>query len=265
MAEPGIWHGTHAVPEDQMMMMTIGPLVLSVAHHPDEWRIGWHRAEEPAQEVPASVSTPGPITDPDVDFTVQRFLTHGSGDTIRLGPLLADRPVVARPDLPLMVPAGDEATIFVSTPIWVRAELIDPDRTLLEVPAIRPSDTWFGPDTRRGVIAYASQTAARLHTDNLPPLAHRAITQVTVRNQAATVLALERLSVPTPNLTLFVDRGGGLWTSPLLAVRDSEKGPARVELSIDPPAEAVDAELIAGPREPTTRNVLSRAFHVLIG
>ncbi len=258
-----VWHGVHEVPEDRMLRVAIGPLILVISHYPGEWRIAWRRDGE--LQPRTSVGIPQTISDLDADFVVQRFLTRGTDDVIRLSPMLADRPVVARPELPLTVPGGDEAKIFVSTPVWVRAELPDPSRTLLEMPVSRPSDTWFGPNTRRGVVAYASQTAARLRIDNLPPQSHRVITEVTVRNQVAGALFLERLSVPAPNLTLFADQDGGLWTAPLLAVRDSESGPAQVELSAVPPAEASGARRVAEPREAIERNVLAKALHVLIG
>ncbi len=263
MTESLAWHGTHEVPENRMITVSVGPLVLMIAHRPGEWRLAWQRSDDVEPATP--VSPPTLIVELEETFTIQRFLTRKTGDRIRLSPMLADRPVVARPETPLIVPGGDEATIFVSTPVWVRAELPEPDRMLFEMPAIRPSDTWFGPDTRRGVVAYASQTAARLSVDNLPPMSHRVITEVTVRNQVSSTLCLERVSVPTPNLTLFADEKGLLWTVPLLAVRDSESESARVELSNLPPAQAAGARKVAEPREPIERNVLTRALHVLVG
>lgn len=282
MAKNTAWHGTHAVPENQMICVAVGPLALVVARRPGEWRIGWCQDpdrkaavanEAPAQqaqgkETPApevSLSKPQPIADPGEGFTVQRFLTRRPGKAIHLRPLLADRPVVTRPEVPLMIPAGDEVTIFVVTPVWVRAELLEPERTLIELPTHRPSDTWYGPNTRRGVVAYASPTRARLVLDNLPLSPHRAITRITVRNEAGSALKLERLSVPAPNLSLFADREGTLWTSSLLVERDSATSPARVTLSDDLPAEAKGAKPVAEPRDPSRGNALSRAFHVLIG
>lgn len=264
------WHGIHDIPENRMITVTLGPLVLSIAHRPGEWRVGWYRdgRKELIGRSPkpllTTVSKLGPIVDPGQAFEIKRFLTRSNPTSIRLCPLLADRPVVARPDLPLMVPAAEEVEVYVSTPVWVRGELPDPDRVLFEMPTTRPSDTWFGPDTRRGVIAYASQTAARLSIDNLPPMPHRAITLVKIRNQASSLLSLERLSVPTHNLRLFADAKGGLWTAPLVVVRDGV-GLPQVELGNDPPKSAVDAKLVAEPREVSGRSVLSRAFHVLVG
>lgn len=266
MPETGVWHGTHVVPEDRMITAQIGALTLVVTHRPNEWWVGWQRDDaDDGTSSAMSVSPPAPITEMAAGFTVQRFLTKRSSDAVELRPLLADRPVVARPEMPLAVPAGDEATLFVSTPVWVQVALPNPDRPLLEVPTTRPSDTWFGPTTRHGVVAYASRTAARLLVDKLPPLVHRAITRVTVQNQADSVLSLDRLSVPAPNLPLFADTRGGLWTASLLAIRDSATSPARIEIDRKPPAEARDAQLVAEARQSAQRNVLSRALHVLIG
>ncbi len=263
MTEAQTWHGTHQVPEHRMITVSIGPFVLVIAHLPGEWQLAWHRSGELEPQTP--VSQPTPISELDTTFTIQRFLTHKTGDQIRLNPMLADRPVVARPELPLTVPADDEAKIFVSTPVWVHAELPEPSRTLFEMPAVRPSDTWFGPDTRRGVVAYASQTTARLCIANLPPMPHRIITEITVRNQVNSALLLERVSVPAPNLALFADQEGGLWTAPLVAIRDSESQRARVDLSTEPPVEASGATQVAEPRVLIEKNVLTRALHVLVG
>lgn len=266
MIENRVWYGIHEVPEDQMITATVGPLVLSISHRPGEWRIGWHRSPGlGVTSADVSVTAPTPIADPEAAFSLQRFLAREASNRIQLRPLLADRPVVARPEIPLMVPAGEEAGIFVSTPVWVSIELPEPKRTLLELPVIRPSDTWFGPDTQRGIIAYASHTAARLEVGNLPPQPHRAITPIRVRNRVEKVLALERLCVPAPNLPLYASRGGGLWTAQLLVVNDSPSAQERVEMGIDPPAEAVGGDLITPPRESSDRNVFSRAFRVLVG
>ncbi len=262
------WHGIHEVPEDRMITVTVGPLELSIAHRPGEWRLGWYRNGirdgDSGHVLSSAVGGPGPIADPESDFKIERFLTHSDQGMIRLRPLLADRPVVARPELPLMVPAGEEVEVFVSTPVWVRGELPDPDRTLFEMPTNRPSDTWFGPDTRRGVEAYASQTAARLKIDSLPPMPHRAITPLKIRNQASSLLSLERVSVPANTLRLYADAAGGLWTASLAVVRDG-LSPPQVEIGSGPPKEAAEAVVVAEPREIAGRSVLSRAFHVLVG
>lgn len=257
------WPETLKVPLDHWIPVTIGPLSLSFSYRPGEWFIAWeHRDPQEAAPV-CSTGAAQPVSDEQPVKEARRFLTGRTDGAIRLRRELADRPVVARPELPAMVPSGDEVSIFVSTPIWVRVELEFPLRQLLEIPTLRPSDTWFGPNTRRGTVAYASQTAARLNLANLPAMAHRAITRITVRNETETVLPIDRICVPMPNLTLYADADGALWTSPLLAVYDGEKEPARVRLDDEVPADAKDPTKVAEPRERLPKSVFSRALHVL--
>jgi len=48
---------------------------------------------------------------------------------------------------PLGVPPGEQASVYVSSPLWVRIETGKPAKLLCELPTFRPSDTWFGPNT----------------------------------------------------------------------------------------------------------------------
>lgn len=247
------WFKTYNVPEGTRTDVPVGPLTLSIERASREWRIATSDESNPSE------------ADLESNPSLRRFLTEASGNEIRLSPLLSDRPVVARPEIPLAIPAGDDARIFVSTPVWIRVALLEPDRTLLEIPSTRLSDTWFGPDTRRGFVAYASRTAARVDVANLPPQPHRAVTAITIRNKADVSFHLDRLSVPAPTLPLFSDHQGGLWTAPLVAYREGIFETAKVEIDSAPPPEAVDAELLTPAREPLERTVLSRALQVLAG
>lgn len=259
------WHGVYRVPENQMVTVAIGPLWLVLAHRPGEWRIGWRNDGVDEADSRIEIGEPQPIVEPVEAHQVQRYLSDRAGDLIKLSPLLADRPVVARLAQSLTVPAGDRAKVFVSTPLWVRVELPDPNRTLVELPTMRPSDTWFGANTRSGTVAYASPTTARVTLEHLPPLAGRAISKVSVENKADSLLLLERLSVPAPNLKLYADHTGLCWTASLLAVRHSDSAQAQVVVEASPPAEAEGAQLITEPRQSNGRSVFSRALHVLIG
>lgn len=260
---PSAWFGEHTVPHERMIRVKIGPRRLWIAHRTGEWRIAWNQVE--SEVAAGAVGDPEAIADPDPGAKIQRFATQRSSDRIILRPLLADRPVVTRPETLLAVPGGDETLIYVSTPVWVRVVLPDPERVLLDLPATRPSDTWIGRDTRSGTVAYASRTAARLDFENLPPLPHRAITPVRLRNEGYDVLVVERLAVPAPNLPLYADRADYLWTAPLVATREVDARSTRVEVESHPPREAAGAELVAEPRDTVQRGVFSRALHVLVG
>lgn len=258
------WYGSRRVAQGRCLVLELGPLSLWLEHREHEWRIAFTSAPDPlADRLEIAERDCG--GEGEGKGARHRFATRQPGDAIAMTPRLADRPVLARPEPQLVIPARDEVELFVSTPIWVAVELPDPPRSLLEVPTSRPSDTWFGPDTRWGTLCYASRTAASLLLDNMPLRPHRAITRVLVRNRADDALELERLSVPAPNLSLWADPRGGLWTQSVVAERNRSGVFAISELTAEPPAEAAGGELVSAPREEGTPTVLHRALQVLLG
>jgi hypothetical protein len=197
---------------------TIGPLALWVARVEGEWRIAFTASEDAMNP---TVRVVLPCQGPDLMTLdkVTRFAVSGSDETLWLRPALADRPIIGRPEKPFVVLPDDEVTVYISTPLWVRVEVGDPPRQLLEVPAYRPSDTWFGPDTTEGELCYAGRAAMRLSLDEVELRDHRAVTAVHIRNRGAEVLTVERLNLPVVYLSLHRDPDGELWTEDVVFER----------------------------------------------
>lgn len=187
-------------------------------------------------------------------------MTSRPGDAIVLRPMLADREIVTRPEIPVTVPADDFVDLFVSTPIWVRIELPRPQRLLLELPTKRPVDTWLGPNTLQGYAAYASRTAARVMLGHLPMRAHRAVTRVSMRNRAAESRRLARLSVPVPSLRLYCVESGDFWTQPVIATLAAGYGGQPVVELGETPDAGRRVELVAEPREANSPTAIKRAL-----
>jgi hypothetical protein len=116
-----------------------------------------------------------------------------------------------------------------------------------------------------GELCYASWTHANLNLENVPIHSHRAITQVTIHNQAGTQLQIERLNLPVPYLSLFETANGNLWTEAVTMVRTRDTGMATFEVKQGPPAAATDSGLIVDPRRQPSHNMVIRAFGVLFG
>lgn len=236
----------------------IGPLTLHLARRPNEWRVGWKTGADPLAD-DLQVAEPLPVDAPEhmaSDLVVHRFAMRGGG-RFHLTPALADRPVVVRPDLPLHIPAGMQARVYVSSPVWLRVEV--EGLLLTEVPTFRMSDTWFGASTRVGELCYASRTSGRLRLELLPRRHARAVTAVNLVNRASKPLMFERLKLPAPSLALF-HGPEGLWTQSL-AVTWTSSGTTDVELG--PPPDGAP-EQIADPRAPDPGGALARAFGALI-
>lgn len=255
------WWGDLRLAVDETARWHIGPLELAVRRGRREWQLAWgwdpERSEAEDWEAERDAELPEHLAHH------QRFVVGQTGERVAVRPTLADRPVVSLPRVPVHLLPEREATLYVGSPIWVRIEVGEPGVTLTELPTRRTSDTWFGGSTREGELCYATQTRARLQTENLPVLSRSAVTAVQIRNQAASPLAVERLKLPVPLLSLYCDDQGRLWTEGVSLTRSEESQMASLDIGDGPPAQAVGAELLTQPRSSTEPKLWIRAFSSL--
>ncbi len=192
-----------------------------------------------------------------------RYLQQGTSDKVLVLPLLADLSVVARPDTPLTLLAGETSRLYVSTPVWFSAQILPKGDRLLDLPFWRPSDSWFGPSTRVGQICYAKYTAARIQLTNIEKRPHRAITPITVVNNHDQPLTIERINVPVTLLHLYADKAHQLWTTGISVHRDRSSDNVELHLDKHAPVEALDSTLISGPRVASEQGILIRSISSL--
>jgi hypothetical protein len=263
---PHTWWGQIQLDIGQTGHWKIDPLNLAIQHLANEWQIAY-QCDEAFD--PTTDEWSQEIMDTTIDelnyATVERYVVEQTDGNLYVMPALADRPVVTRPLRPLFVLPGDQITIFVSSPLWVSIAVGDSAEKLQEVPIHRPSDTWFGPSTMEGELCYASRTCGNLNLENVPVRSHRAITEVTIRNQADTQLHIEHLNLPVPYLSLFEAGNGTLWTEAVTMVRAHDAGMAEFQIEKSPSDVAVDAQRIFDPRQQPVHNMVIRAFGVLFG
>ena len=255
------WWGTYDVAMGHTLRWQIGPATLWVTRKQVEWSVGRLDGRDPVDNRLA-VAENSEVPDGD-EVEVSRFAVQGESRALRLTPALPDRPVIFKAAKPFFVPAGEEATLFVSSPLWLRLDVGEKTTELLDVPLQRPSDTWFGPDTLTGELCYASRTSARLHLQEVPVRPHRAITEVRIVNRAKASLPLENLKVPVPGLELFASGDGHLWTAGLTLEREEDRDQARVRIT-DRPKTATALTPVAPPRTPASRGALIDAFGGLL-
>lgn len=243
----------------------LGNLELWIHRVASEWRLGhawddsvdregWRR--EPAEDLPE-------LTADGRKIVAERFAVRQTGGIVRLTARTPDRSVVARPRTPLRVPSGHEARIYVSSPLWVEIAVGEATTLLRELPIRRLSNTWFGPSTREGELAYALKTSGRTSVEDLPHRPYRFVTPVVIDNQASDTLVVERLNLPVPNLSLFgaVD---SLWSESVRMLRRESGDMAELDVRPGPPKEADGAESLGGSREPAGRGHLFRAFSSIL-
>ncbi len=189
-----------------------------------------------------------------------RFVMKETSETLELSPLLADRPIVTSPRIPLYLPPREKALLFVGSPLWLRMTPGEEEESWPELPIKRPNDTWFGGSTTKGELCYSIRTRAVLNADDLRGSARSAITPVLIHNQTAQLFQVERLKIPVGHLSLYSDPGGLLWTDQIAVTNSDDSDLAQVRIERGAPAPAGEAALVSPARDQSDDDFWSRMF-----
>jgi hypothetical protein len=261
------WWGEYDLELERWAQWQIGPLTLFAQAKRHECIFAWKTAGDPLKDT-LSISVPSSVPpDPD-DCTFSRYVVSNLHSHLELGPRLGDRPFIVRPVSELFLLAGQETVLFVSTVVWIATSLddgTDEPCTLLELPARRPSDTWFGPNTLQGELCYASRTNAHIDLDSIERRPHRAVTPVEIKNLGSDALPIDQLRVPVQALSLYHDQENRLSTDTVCFVR--EEGDREASLTIPEASDHLPEirTLLAPPREPVEAGTIVDAFSRFLG
>jgi hypothetical protein len=257
------WHGRFRIEQGGAGFWQVGPGRLWACRMQHEWRLALEAGEDPLTDQVCAV-VPWTGDGPPEDVSFRRFAFGRSSEVIWLKPRLPDRHMVFTPEGPFMLPAGESAMLYVSSPLWIEVQVGEPPCKLLEGALFRPSDTWFGPSTTEGELCYAARTAARFSLDGLPLRPHRAVSVVQLRNSSASMLSLLKLKLPVPHMSIYEGGDGNFWTEMVTLERDSDGDLAAVKLGKGPPPQSREATRLVGPRVGTGKGMLMRAFSSLL-
>lgn len=263
-----VWWGDAPLEVGELRRWRIGPTTVWAERLEHEWRL-WHEQQDDFLANDLEVAQPAVHEEIPESAKMHRFSFERSVAKLALLPMLADRPMIVKPESPFSVPSGESITLYVSTPTWVTLQFGSPPQRLLEFPSFRPSDTWFGPSTREGELCYASRTAGRLTLAEIPVRPHRAVTPIRIRNRASDALFLERVKVPVMYLSVYRgterDDDVHLWTEPVTLVREQSGDLAALQLGKTAPPEAggAAAERVSERRQQPDANLALRAFSKL--
>lgn len=257
------WWGEFQFGVGETRHWRIGPFDMWMSRLESEFRIATSHdlTSEPYGLVAGGI-THDPV--PEAVETV-RYGVRDDVSQLTISPATADRAAIFKSESTYIVPPGGAVTAFLSAPIWVRVQLTNPVRPLHEESSLRPSDTWFGPSTLDGELCYAIRTTVRYNLDNLSIRPFRAITVVKIVNHADTALPLARLRLPLPQLSLYANREGYLWTEAVTFDRHQDGDMAEVELSRSAPDVAGECTRVCEPRGVMESRPLIRSFTSLLG
>lgn len=255
------WWGESSLPHGKILNWRIGPFRLWLQRLEAEYRLAHQLEGDPSDDQVQCEQLPDGVDLLSMEHSI-RFAMARPPEQIELRPALADRSVVARPEKPMLIPPGEDVHLYIHSPLWLILNSGKKQTPLVDMPLVRPSDTWFGPNTREGELCYASRSFFQLRLDDLRPLPHRASTPVLLRNRATAPLELERIQVPVHHLSLFTDEDGRIWTQEITLSRDKADDFASVQIK-DRAHSKTKLKRIAEPRERTGGNIVLRAFSSL--
>lgn len=259
---PATWWGPVPLPIGSCGSWSLGAVTLWIENAPAEWRVAWlHDTNEPVEgRAPAL----GEFSPPP-EAEVVRFASGAArASSVLVLPSLADRPVVSQPEVPLYLLPGDDVSLYVGSPLWLRVLARPGDYVLVDVPTLPLRDTWFGRSTREGELCYATKTSARLLRESLPSSSFRATTHVVLRSNAQVPVRLQRMKLPAPELALYLADDGRIWSDSITIELDGDGDTARARLSRRAPPEGAGANPLADARQPATESVLERALGALL-
>jgi hypothetical protein len=259
------WWGTFEFGEGEQRLLRCADLCLQLQCQPHQWWLGYDWQKEVNQFEPELEHMPVAATDKVFDKE-QRFVFAELPKTLTLQPALADRPVVCRPVVSVTLLPFQEVTLFVCLPLWIQLRVEGTKDPLLDIATVSVCDSWFGPNTREGVISYASQVSEQLDVKPIANNKARAAIEVRIQNQSEQMLTLDKISVPAPNLNLYTDEFGQFWTPRITLVRrNNDDAILSVDEVISGGLPESDLSLVATAREYLGGSRITKAISALFG
>jgi hypothetical protein len=219
--------------DGQCLTFRLGRLTLWAQRAAGEWRLAWQYG------APAG-SAEVTVREPRADAGDWRRFAAPAG-RLRLRPSLPDRPLVVRPEADLILLPGNTIAMSVDVPVGLRVEVLPDDgrpaAVLADVPGGPLTAAWVG-TLSEGEVCHALRNRARhAAAGPLPPSSGCAGCAIRVRNDTAAPLAVGRICLPTPAMSLFAE-GDNLWTSDLSGALAGADQPVRPTAADGPPAAA---------------------------
>ena len=249
-----------------MKSTTWGPVQLS-DRRCVQWRVGsvglWARAFDDEWEIASSYDT-SDLNSQDCpeDVAWTRFVTVAN-DGLFTQPALPDRPVVIRPQSPIVILPGRWGRFYFSVPLWVRfvSQPAGRSATMVEIPSQNLSSTWFG-DMATGELCYAIDSRLLRRQPSMDANDAFGRCELEVRNGSRERLQFERISVHVEHMHLF-ETEDKFWTNQLRVVFKGADQVSQLTFLPHPPSVAGEARIVCQPRVALEKNILKRSFNLI--
>jgi len=246
----------------QTLHSQIGPFSLYVKRSADELYVAHQRHEADSLDgEPYKISRPLGNSELDASkFDWSRWIIGDKLDTVQLVPVMPDRPVVVKSEMPVKIPSGHQARFFISIPVWLKLTAACSDRlNICELPSVILSSMWFG-DPTAGELCYTLRTRARrtLERDQARP--YRALCPVTVKNESGSLLDFQRLCIRVEYLKIY-QGDSQLCTNSVLIKYHNQDGTTEINYGCTEPDFEQNPVMLSDSRMPFRQSLLKRSFH----
>lgn len=253
-----IWLAGKDLDSNRLYRAQIGPLTIWLSLRYDEIHIATERLEnELVENETTSFAAVEGGEQANLDW--KRWIVGSRCNQVSFLPVMPDRPVVVRPDVPVKIPKDKEAIFFVSIPAWVRINMGKSGQTILcEEPSIIRSNIWFG-DLMSGELCYSLRTRARRHIAEIEPKPHRVTCPVRIRNTTESQFDVERFCVHVEYLKIY--KGAArLWTNEILISYMGEDIASKIDYMQQPPEYEPIETTISEARIPMKKTLLKKSL-----
>ena len=256
-----VW-GQLEIPVGNCLRRDIGGVALWVRVVEDEWLIAssYDEANCRVRAGAGAVSDGVPVDSSELSWT--RFVTV-KNDDVFTQPALPDRPVVIRPQSPIVILPSRRGRFFFSVPLCVRFVSSGGGRavTMVEIPTQNLSSTWFG-DMETGEFCYSVDSRLLRTMPETDADEAYARCEVEIRNGSRERLHFERICVHVQHMHLYA-ADDKFWSNQVRVVFKGSEQVSQLSYVPGPPKISSVAEVICEPREVLDRNILKRSFNLI--
>jgi len=240
----------------------IGLRRLWVMHREDEWLVASELLEDEPEEQIIYFET----REKPEELTWQRILCKTDSPRMRLVPMTPDKPVVVGSEYPVTIMPKNQGMFYLFFRSWIALQVGEGFKTtLLEIPSIQLSNSWFGdPDT--GIACYALKTSARRSVQEEKIPGFKIICPIQIVNHSPESLDFEKICVHVEHLKIY-SNGDQLWSNQVrISFQGEDKGSFLKYSDKTPESHMPDGEgltLMSSYRKSPKNNLLKRSLTLI--
>ncbi|MGM0620669.1 MAG: DUF432 domain-containing protein [Bacteroidota bacterium] len=196
------------------------------------------------------------------DFSSGEFYQTGKSNSLLLSPSFPSKPLVFKGS-GLFVSPGQKLLFYLKIPLTVQIYFSknQPEKLLKEILVNPLSNTWFG-DPDGGEPAFSLGNEYFLNPDNARPGSYEALCPVSIFNNSAGVLEVERLIIRAENLSLYKNNDK-IVTSLISLEYKGKDVVSSASYRFSKNIHGEKPEVIATPRSSVSKNMLKINFHFI--